>query len=290
MTSISLRPAHFTPDPILDSHPTMKNASPFQTTLYLKHLPPDIKPRHFDLILGQPPRKDGSRGRKRETGIKMVQIYTIPAHPSPAPSPSPSTRHTSPLPLVQRGAITLPAVLRAILCLPRRPDPDTSQTPSPPVDALSKADKARERRVSDESHHEVIRRRSTGGEGEGEGESGIEVVEGPDYSRPSSSFGELGRITEEEVVDPYGNDTEELEGEYETPALAARENDENQDSQDSQDSEKEEQEGETVAAKRILGHLTIDGYRPTISTKRFNSGLVKRWVRPRPISGGSKEK
>ncbi|ODN81478.1 hypothetical protein L202_01903 [Cryptococcus amylolentus CBS 6039] len=284
MTSISLRPAHFAPDPILDSHPTMKNASPFQTTLYLKHLPPSIKPKHFDLILGQPPRRDGSKGRKRETGIKMVQIYTIPAHSSPAPSPS--TRHTSPLPLVQRGASTLPAVLRAILCLSSRPDSDRSQTP--PVDALSKVDKSRERRVSDESHHEVIRRRSTGGE------SGIEVIEGPDYGRPSSSFGELERITEEEVVDPYGDDAEELEGE--TPAVA-RENDENQ---GFQDSEKEEEEGEIVAyihfccdnhlysAKRILGHLTIDGYRPTISTKRFDSGLVKRWAGP--ISGGSKEK
>ncbi|ODO05440.1 hypothetical protein L198_02133 [Cryptococcus wingfieldii CBS 7118] len=235
----------------------MKNASPFQTTLYLKHLPPSIKPKHFDLILGQPPRKDGSKGRKRETGIKMVQIYTIPAHPSPAVSSS--TRHTSPLPLVQRGARTLPAVLRAILCLSSRPNSDRSQTP--PVDALSKVDKSRERRVSDESHHEVIRRRSTGGE------SGIEVMEGPGYK---------------------------LEGE--TPAVA-RENDENQ---DFQGSVKEEEEGETVAyihfccdnhlysAERILGHLTIDGYRPTISTKRFNSGLVKRWVRP--ISGGSKEK
>ncbi|WVQ72994.1 hypothetical protein IAR50_002557 [Cryptococcus sp. DSM 104548] len=265
MTSISLRPAHFAPEPVLDSHITMKNSFPFQTTLYLAHLPPTIKPKHFDHILGQPPRNDGSKGRKRETGIKMVQIYTIPTEPSP-------TRH---IPLFQQVAKSkLPAVLRVIFCLSSRSELDDQRSES----AGSNADKVRKRKVSDESHHEVVRR------------SGVSEV--ADDSRPPSN---LGTVTEEEVEDPYYGDSSDEEGEEEP-------SDETQDDNvdDVNNIAKKEEEGETVAyihfccsnhlhsAKRILSHLAIDGYRPKISTKRFNPGLVNRWARP--ISNGFRGK
>ncbi|WVF73168.1 hypothetical protein IAT40_007987 [Kwoniella sp. CBS 6097] len=58
--------------------------SPFQRTLYLSNLPHTIKPSHFDYILSHPNIARGrpSRGCKKDPGISMIQIYTLPYEPA----------------------------------------------------------------------------------------------------------------------------------------------------------------------------------------------------------------
>ncbi|WVR00342.1 hypothetical protein IAU59_007485 [Kwoniella sp. CBS 9459] len=80
---------------------TTHSPSPFQRTLYLSNLPHTIKPSHFDYILSHPSIARGRRaekGCKKDPGISMIQIYTLPYEP---PRANPLTR-----------------LLRKALCLP----------------------------------------------------------------------------------------------------------------------------------------------------------------------------
>ncbi|WVQ84865.1 hypothetical protein IAT38_007028 [Cryptococcus sp. DSM 104549] len=92
-------------------------ATPFQTTLYLTNLPPTTRPSHLTHIIAHPPARHGKRGKRRETGITMVQVYTVPTHPTPHHTTHSALSHLS-------------AFLRAALCISPL-DTDESLATSP---------------------------------------------------------------------------------------------------------------------------------------------------------------
>ncbi|KAK8853089.1 hypothetical protein IAR55_003790 [Kwoniella newhampshirensis] len=87
---------------------TKSTSSPFQTTLYLSNLPPTVRIPHLELILTHPPPLRHARRKEaatRESGIAMVQIYTIARKSHEA-----------------RSLAALRGSFRKVLCIPSAPD------------------------------------------------------------------------------------------------------------------------------------------------------------------------
>ncbi|WVO12435.1 hypothetical protein L204_100034 [Cryptococcus depauperatus] len=211
----------------------MRISSPFQTSLYITNLPPTISPRHIDHILARPPRKDGLRSKQRESGVKLIQIYTLPLQPSRLESQQQNSHSKyagfKKISIYDR----LWKLLRTSFCLSGS-EPVLSRCCSPQQPLINKYRSTRE-----------------------------------------TERNERGRRVVEREVDL---DEEEDNGEVE----------------DEQNDELQEDEKDTktvayihfccehhlMSGKRILTRLNIDGYALKIQTKRWNSGIVKRWTRP----------
>lgn len=48
-----------------------KDSNPFQRYLYITNLPSGLLPAHLSQILAHPPKPNGKRSRKRDTGVKL---------------------------------------------------------------------------------------------------------------------------------------------------------------------------------------------------------------------------
>ncbi|KIR41661.1 hypothetical protein I307_05703 [Cryptococcus deuterogattii 99/473] len=55
-----------------------KDSISFQRYLYITNLPPGFLPAHLSQILAYPLKPNERRRRRRYTGVKLIQIYTVP--------------------------------------------------------------------------------------------------------------------------------------------------------------------------------------------------------------------
>ncbi|AAW45712.1 hypothetical protein CNBH4050 [Cryptococcus deneoformans B-3501A] len=229
-----------------------KGSNPFQTSLYITSLPPGIRPAHLNRILAHPPRPLGKRRRKRDTGVELIQIYTIPKKPKRRYLPK--SRSTQPTGLLDprhsppQAIERVVSLLRTILCIPHAPD----LGPQRPATSTEEGSLKSQLSISSPLPSGVGDRNGTGTE---------VVVE--------RELGE-GELNEDE------NDQTTMVDEDENVM-----------------DQKQEADGEETVGyihfcceqhmylgKRILRHVTIDGYRPKVRTRRFNVGILRHWARP----------
>ncbi|ADV24128.1 hypothetical protein I305_02373 [Cryptococcus gattii E566] len=104
-----------------------KDSNPFQRYLYITNLPSGLLPAHLSQILAHPPKPNGKRSRKRDTGVKLIQVYTVPRKSKrrilPKSKSAPPSNLSDPKNSHHPRTVgRLTSLFSTILCLPQGPD------------------------------------------------------------------------------------------------------------------------------------------------------------------------
>ncbi|KIR51393.1 hypothetical protein I315_06091 [Cryptococcus gattii Ru294] len=104
-----------------------KDSNPFQRYLYITNLPSGLLPAHLSQILAHPPKPNGKRSRKRDTGVKLIQVYTVPRKSKrrilPKSKSAPPSNLSDPKNSHHPRTVgRLTSLFSTILCLPQAPD------------------------------------------------------------------------------------------------------------------------------------------------------------------------
>ncbi|OCF61114.1 hypothetical protein L486_00758 [Kwoniella mangroviensis CBS 10435] len=232
---------------------------PFQRTLHITNLPPTIKPSHFNYILSHPvhSQSSGRRGKYKDTGVSLVQIYHLP-------SPSPSIK--------ARPLNRLISVFKRIVCVSGGEEDDDTVTCDTSRNSIAKSlvsvqsPNANSASNSTSGVNRPISPGQTSTRNSRSGTSGI-----------TASEDDGSRVEEREVID---QNTNPISPEQDQLLMNITQN--------VKDNEEEEKEFRTVAwihfrdedhlyrAKQVLRSITIDGRQIVVKTDRFNGGIIKR--------------
>ncbi|KJE01369.1 hypothetical protein I311_05019 [Cryptococcus gattii NT-10] len=104
-----------------------KDSNPFQRYLYITNLPSGLLPARLSQILAHPPKPNGKRSRKRDTGVKLIQVYTVPRKSKrrilPKSKSAPPSNLSDPKNSHHPRTVgRLTSLFSTILCLPQAPD------------------------------------------------------------------------------------------------------------------------------------------------------------------------